>query len=216
MLVRAVGQKQGPAFGRKQPQIFGRNFDQLLGGLGGQKLPEGPLNGRHLFRGHVEAEHLEQDAHRKLQNAAEDLFSEAVRHGLVELDLDGQDGVDVGRLEGRQQLLDVEQDGPLGRVAQELDEDRRVADEVGQLEVERSEESLDFRNVVLVDFREGLGRDVQVLLLDGADGLEQLSDVLKDFFVREEVAQRLDILLLQKSEEFNFRETALLAYWLPI
>ncbi len=57
------------------------------------------------------------------------------RYCFVELDFDGQNCIDVRRIEKRQQLLNFQQDHSFGRISKELDEDARITDEVGQLEV---------------------------------------------------------------------------------
>jgi hypothetical protein len=36
------------------------------------------------------------------------------------LNLDGEDGIDVGRFKGGQEFLDFEQNSPLGRISKEL------------------------------------------------------------------------------------------------
>jgi hypothetical protein len=80
------------------------------------------------------------------------------------LDFDGQNCIDVCRIEEWQQFLNFQQDRTFGRISKELDEDARITDEVGQLQVEGSEQSLDFRNILRVDFGKCFGRNVKVLL----------------------------------------------------
>ncbi len=133
MLVSTISQEEWSSFRGEQPQIVGRDLDQLLGRLRGQQLPQRPLDRSHLVWRQIKAEDFEENSHRKFEDSAENLFSESVRHCFVELDLDGQDGVDVGGFELRQQFLNFQKDCSFGRVSKELDEDTRIADEVGEL-----------------------------------------------------------------------------------
>ena len=96
--------------------------------------------------------------------AVKHVYSIVTRHCFVELDFDGQNSIDVCRIEERQQLLNFQQDGAFGRISKELDEDTWITDEVGQLQVEGSEQPLNFWNILRIDFRERFCRNVEVFL----------------------------------------------------